>query len=649
MKKLVLIIIVGIVFFQISYSQNYKFGKVSKEELQEQAYPLDSTANAAYLYKKRLTYTTLNAAGIVLVTEVQVRMKIYNKEGFDWSTVSINLYGDTKSNSEKASNIKAVTYNLVDGKVQEMKLDKKAIFYEKQNESLKVQKFTMPNVKEGSVLEWSYRIFSPYISIIDDIVLQEEIPIKKFEAKINLLEWFYFNKRQKGYYPFKVNQYSDYNSELKTNDKVVEVLEENIPALKAEPYVNNMSNYASALQLEVASLSAPEYGMFENYATSWDEIAKTILKSSSFGGELKKSKHLKEDIDKLKAILKTDQAKILGALEFVKSKIKWNGNYSQYAEKGLKKAYSEGSGNIGDINLTLVVVLRELGVNANPVLVSTRKHGVPISPTNRGFNYVIALAETENGKFLADASEKYSLVNVLPLRVLNWQGTIIRDDKTVDFINLATSIPSIKEFNLNYKITDEAVIEGITMVRYENLSAINYRNENVGLEKEALISDIEQYNDDIEILNYRVSNLTEISKPINEIYQFEKEDGVEVIGNNMYLTPMLFLSEKENPFKLEKREYPIDFGTPWEKRITTGIEIPEGYSVESLPEDIAIVLNDEIVKFIYTTKQVGNKIVVKSLIDVKEGIVPVHNYQEIRELYKIIVAKNLEKIVLNKL
>ncbi|UMB52476.1 DUF3857 domain-containing protein [Lutibacter sp. A64] len=649
MKKLVLIIIVGIVFFQISYSQNYKFGKVSKEELQEQAYPLDSTANAAYLYKKRLTYTTLNAAGIVLVTEVQVRMKIYNKEGFDWSTVSINLYGDTKSNSEKVSNIKAVTYNLVDGKVQEMELDKKAIFYEKQNESLKVQKFTMPNVKEGSVLEWSYRIFSPYISIIDDIVLQEEIPIKKFEAKINLLEWFYFNKRQKGYYPFKVNQYSDYNSELKTNDKVVEVLEENIPALKAEPYVNNMSNYASALQLEVASLSAPEYGMFENYATSWDEIAKTILKSSSFGGELKKTKHLKEDIDKLKAILKTDQAKILGALEFVKSKIKWNGNYSQYAEKGLKKAYSEGSGNIGDINLTLVVVLRELGVNANPVLVSTRKHGVPISPTNRGFNYVIALAETENGKFLADASEKYSLVNVLPLRVLNWQGTIIRDDKTVDFINLATSIPSIKEFNLNYKITDEAVIEGITMVRYENLSAINYRNENVGLEKEALISDIEQYNDDIEILNYRVSNLTEISKPINEVYQFEKEDGVEVIGNNMYLTPMLFLSEKENPFKLEKREYPIDFGTPWEKRITTGIEIPEGYSVESLPEDIAIVLNDEIVKFIYTTKQVGNKIVVKSLIDVKEGIVPVHNYQEIRELYKIIVAKNLEKIVLNKL
>lgn len=649
MKKLVLIIIVGIVFFQISYSQNYKFGKVSKEELQEQVYPLDSTANAAYLYKKRLTYTTLNAAGIVLVTEVQVRMKIYNKEGFDWSTVSINLYGDTKSNSEKVSNIKAVTYNLVDGKVQEMELDKKAIFYEKQNESLKVQKFTMPNVKEGSVLEWSYRIFSPYISIIDDIVLQEEIPIKKFEAKINLLEWFYFNKRQKGYYPFKVNQYSDYNSELKTNDKVVEVLEENIPALKAEPYVNNMSNYASALQLEVASLSAPEYGMFENYATSWDEIAKTILKSSSFGGELKKTKHLKEDIDKLKAILKTDQAKILGALEFVKSKIKWNGNYSQYAEKGLKKAYSEGSGNIGDINLTLVVVLRELGVNANPVLVSTRKHGVPISPTNRGFNYVIALAETENGKFLADASEKYSLVNVLPLRVLNWQGTIIRDDKTVDFINLATSVPSIKEFNLNYKITDEAVIEGITMVRYENLSAINYRNENVGLEKEALISDIEQYNDDIEILNYRVSNLTEISKPINEVYQFEKEDGVEVIGNNMYLTPMLFLSEKENPFKLEKREYPIDFGTPWEKRITTGIEIPEGYSVESLPEDIAIVLNDEIVKFIYTTKQVGNKIVVKSLIDVKEGIVPVHNYQEIRELYKIIVAKNLEKIVLNKL
>ncbi len=156
MKK-VFILLLGITFIQVSYSQNYKFGKVSKEELQEQFYPLDSTANAAYLYKRRLTYTSVSGGGISLITEVQVRMKIYNQEGFDWSTVEISLFESSNSNSENATNLKAVTYNLEDNKIQETKLDKDDIFNERKSENWKVKKFTMPNVKEGSVLEWSYK------------------------------------------------------------------------------------------------------------------------------------------------------------------------------------------------------------------------------------------------------------------------------------------------------------------------------------------------------------------------------------------------------------------------------------------------------------------------------------------------------------
>ena len=648
MKK-VLIIMLAIASIQISYSQNYKFGKVSKEELQEKVYPLDSTANAAYLYKNRFTYTTLNGGNIKLVTEIHVRIKIYSQEGFKWATEEINLYENSNSNGENVTGLKAVTYNLEDNNIQETKLDKDDVFSEQKSENWKVEKFTMPNVKEGSVLEWSYRIYSPYISSIDDVIVQEEIPIKKLETSVKLLEWFSFNKRQKGYYPFRINQSTKYNGELKTNDKVIEVLEENIPALKPEPYVNNMSNYAASLQLEVASLAAPEYGLYENYATSWEEIAKNILKSSSFGGALKKSKHLKDDILKLKGAYKTEQTKIEGALEFVKSKIKWNGNFGQYSEKGLKKAYNEGSGNTGDINLTLIAVLRELGINANPVLVSTREHGIPIAPTNRGFNYVVALAETEDGPILVDASEKYSLKNVLPIRALNWKGTVIKDDGTVSFIDLASSIPSNIEFNLNYKISEDGLIEGLNRVRYENLATIDYRNKNSDIDEDELISTIEQENNDIEIINFRVSNLTEISKPIIEVYQFEKEDGVEIIGNKMYVSPMLFLSEKENPFKLDKREYPIDYGTPWQKSVTTAIEIPEGYSVESLPENVAVGLSNEIGKFIYSIKQVGNKIVLASLLEVNQGVVPAQNYQEIKVFYKMIVDKNLEKIVLNRL
>ncbi len=633
---------------QISFSQNFKFGKVSVEELNETVYPLDSTADAAYLYKYRRTHTDVTNGEIRLITDIHVRIKLFNQDGFDWATEEVSLFGSTKSSSESASNFKAITYNLEGGKIVETKLDKKAVFTEEKSENWKVKTFTMPNLKEGSVVEWTYRIYSPFYSYIDDVVVQYEIPVKKYETKIELLEWFYFKKRQKGYYPFKIKETSKQNRDFDTNDKVIIVDEENIPALKKEPYVNDMSNYTAAIEFEVASLNAPRYGLFENYATSWEQIAKDIYKSPSFGGELKKTGHLKDDIAILKTELTATPAKIFGALQYVKSKIKWNGNTNEYPEKGLRTAYKEGSGNIGDINLTLVAVLRELGINANPVLVSTRSNGVPLYATTKGINYVIAAAETNQGTVLLDASEKYSVPNGLPLRAINWNGILIRNDGSIDYVNLGTSITAVKDVNLSYTITEDGLIEGMNRTKFENMDAMGYRNNKATKDEDDLISQIEQENNDIEILNFRVSNKDDITKSVVEMYKFEKEDGVEVIGNKMYLTPMLFIGYDENPFKLDVREYPIDFGTPWQRKSRVIIQIPEGYSIESIPENIAFGMRDNIGKFIFKIQATENKIDISSFVEVNEGIVPAHYYSELKELFNQIVLKQTEKVVLFK-
>jgi len=647
MKKIILTVLV-ILTVQIGFAQNYKFGKVSKEELEEKFYPQDSSANAAYLYKKRRTYATVTNGVIRLMTDVHVRLKIYNEEGFDWATEQQDLYGTSNSNSEKLSNLKAVTYNLEGGKIIETKLEKDNVFVEQKSKYRKVKKFTMPNLKKGTVVEWKYKIYSPYFTQIDDIVVQYEIPVKKYEAQIELLSYFTFNKRQKGYYPFKIKETSKRNPDFDTSDKVIKIVEKNVPAIIREPYLNNISNYAATLQLEVASLNAPTLGLFENYTTSWKEIAKDIFKSPSFGGELKKTGHLKNDLEVLKSELTSPNAKIFGALEYVKSKIKWNDIYGIYTYNGLRKSYKEGVGNIADINLTLVAVLKALGLNANPVLVSTRNHGVPLYPTKRGFNYVIAVVETPNGTVLLDASEKNSLPNVLPLRALNWQGTIVKKNGAVAFVNLSSSTTSKQETNLNYKISEDGLIEGIDREKYQNFAALQYRNKYGGAKEENIISEKEEENDAIEILNFRLSNLKDITKPLVEMYKFEKEDGVELIGGKIYVTPLLFKATNENPFKIETREYPIDFGAPWEEKISVTIQIPKGYSVESLPETIAGEMTDGIGKFIYSVKSQGDKIQIISLIKINQGIVSATYYQEIKGMFKQIVAKQNEKIVLSK-
>ena len=110
-----------ILLFSLCFSvsvcaQNFDFGKVSKEELQEKFNPLDSSASATYLYKYRKTFFEYRQEqGFKLITEIHERIKIYNQEGFDYATISVRL-GKNGSDEEEFSGLKAYTYNFVDGK-----------------------------------------------------------------------------------------------------------------------------------------------------------------------------------------------------------------------------------------------------------------------------------------------------------------------------------------------------------------------------------------------------------------------------------------------------------------------------------------------------------------------------------------------------
>ena len=114
-------------FTQFSFSQEIEFGEVSKEELSEKFYDKDSSANAVILYKKLRTFYGANASSVELVTEVHERIKIYNKEGFDKATITVNLF-KSRSSKERISKIKAYTYNLENNKIVETKLEKNQVF-----------------------------------------------------------------------------------------------------------------------------------------------------------------------------------------------------------------------------------------------------------------------------------------------------------------------------------------------------------------------------------------------------------------------------------------------------------------------------------------------------------------------------------------
>ncbi len=671
MKTKTTILLVTILFFSlISTAQEVKFGKVSKKELGEKFYPGDSSANAVVLFKKRRTYYIYSStSGWTIKTEVHERIKLYNKDGFENATKKVRLYKQGGENEDFS--VKAYTYNLEGNKIIKTKLEKSGVFDEEINKYWRSRNFTLPNLKDGSIIEWRYSISSPFTTSIDDVICQYNIPIKYLDVRIQIPEFFDFKFIPSRYYPLKIKktdvrkEYSsvsttksgggftsgapktkiNYNNTTLT-EKLYTLNETNIPALKEEPYVNNINNYRAKINFEIAAYR-PKNGIPKFYNTTWKDVTKTIYENSNFGVQLNKKSHFKDDLEDITTGVTSQIEKINIIYNFVKSKIKWNEIFSIYtSNEGIKNAYRESVGNVAEINLTLVAMLREAGISASPILVSTRSHGIPLFPTKEGYNYVIAGIEAQNEVILLDATEKYSKPNVLPLRDLNWEGRLIRENGSSTTISLYPKKYNVENIVLTASLDSDGSIFGLMKTSYNNLNALQYRENYASLEEEDLISELESQNNDIEIDRIRINNKTSIDKPIIELIKYSSKNQVDIIGNKIYISPLLFLTRSENPFKQEERLYPIDYGSAWKKSITVSIQIPEEYTVTSKPENFSLTLPGNLGTYLLKTEVIGNTIKVVSQTKINSAIIGPNYYKTLKDLYKQAIDKQLEKIVL---
>jgi len=664
-------------------AQDYDFGEVSKEELEEKFHPTDSTADAAYLYKYRKTYYEWNNnKGLELINEYVYRIKIYNKDGFKYGTFKLPYVDPESGDSEKIMGLKAYTYNLDEkGKIDDIKVSKSDIFDEKVNKFRRVRKVTMPDLKEGSVVELKYRLVSPYLRYIDQVNFQYAIPVKKLDIHIERPDWYVFAKKNKGYYLISPEE-TRYNGSINIRNKVRTTTRsmsrqrqgntvstsyennkvnvnyvvdkysaENIPALKDdEAFVYDVQNYRGGVKYECVSIRYPNQ-IPKNLSTSWEKVTSEIYKSSSFGGELSKTKYFEKDIDALIASLETDgnTDRILAVFNFVKNKVKWNGYNGKFTDKGVKEAYKENTGNVAEINLMLTAMLRYAKLNADPVLVSSKGNGMPLFPTLNGFNYVISMVRLPDNTFiLLDATEKYSLPNVLPVRALNWKGRAVLANGNSGWINLTSSKHATEENLVLAKLSDDLSVEGLVRTKYENLNALNFRKNYNHIKEDELIGKFEESNS-VEVDNFKITNQEELYKPVVRSVKFSSEDLIEQINDKIYIEPLLFLTKRANPFKQNERKFPVDFISAWEDTDRVTLEIPEGYKVASVPEAKAIALPDNIGVFKYQVIQAGNKLKTLSTLRFNAPMIPAEYYTYLKDFYTQVVEKETEKIVLEKI
>lgn len=653
------------------YAQKFELGKVTIEELKQKSHPRDSSAAAAILFKKGETNFEFNdREGFVMVTKVKTKIKIYKKEGYDWANYEQRYYlvNDSK---ESVSFSDAITYNLADGKIVKTKLKSDGEFDQKINKYWGKKKIAMPNVTEGCIIEYEYTLRSPNFGTLEDWDFQSTIPVNFSEYKTFIPEYYFYKPNQKGYLFPKVvsekqnasivmtssersggNGFSPVTVSMSSDRLSYEVTKttytaENLPAMKDEAYVNNIENYMSSVSHELSMVKYPNAAI-KYYSTDWESLTKTIYEHPDFGPELGKTGYFEDEVNGLIAGMSNPTEKIAVIFNYVKSNVHFNEYFGYYCNDGVRQAFKNKTGNVAEINLMLTAMLRYAGISANLVLVSTRSNGIAFFPNRSAYNYVIAAVEVNDGLILLDATEQYSLPNVLPLRDLNWFGRLIRKDGTSTNVNLVPESFSNENINLLATLSSNGEINGKVRRDLTNQNALTFRQKNIGVNKDNYLEMLENKNNKIEVSDYVIENETTLSKPIVEKYAFKSTNDVEIIGDKLYVSPLLFFSQKTNPFTQETREYPVDFGFPTQTKYNITIEMPEGYTVESLPAPINLGTENKLGGFKCNFVTVGNKIQIAVTTEINEAIVSPDYYVIIKDFFQKMNDKQNEKIILKK-
>jgi hypothetical protein len=662
-----------------SFSQKepMKFGKIDSKNLEMTRYEADTNASAVILFDFGKVYYEYNEnkGRFLLHFERHVRVKIFDKEAYSWADWSLPLRIEG-SYVEKLSELKGVTFNNEDGKVVKTKLSGKEIYDEDVHQYLKRTKFAMPNVKEGSIIDIKYAITSDLFYYIHDWYFQYGIPVMWSEYTVEIPEFYIFKKIVNGYVPMNVYEnetlqdkivvqtktrtggqgFSTAQTHFSTSEANFEkeyyhFIAKDVPAFIEEQPMTSKENYISKAGFEL-SMIKPGYGTLSDYSTSWKAINKTLLESAYFGSKIKSGGGFMKDGVALIMANHPDnkRARMEAAYDFISDRMEWNGYRTKYVNTSLREAYNDKTGNSADINLMLVLMLRKLGIDADPVVLKTRDEGFIREdyPTLFGINYVIASAVIDSTRVLMDATSDFLPCGMLPVRDLNKKGRLI-SEKNPGWVDLEPS-ETYKFLSMNTITMDESGnFTGSIQRSYKGYAAYDLRRKLSDYkDNDEYISDVEDRNEGLKINSYKIENVDDLKKPVKEKFEVIIADQAEDAGNMIYFNPLFYQAITENPFKLKKRVYPVEY--PYKKDLTLMLNftVPEGYKIEEVPENAAYTLPDKGGMFIYKVTKMGQMLQVITKLNITKELFVPDDYETLKEFYNLIIAKHAEQVVLVK-
>ncbi len=670
-KKGICIIFCGLLFLNTLKGQdklNIKFAKISLADFDLSKEKFDTSADAIIIADVGSTSFEGNAKSSMTMVYTRFRrVKILNRNGFSVADYAIRLYHNSEGDVEKLSDLKASTFNLENGAVVETKLDEKAVFTERYDKNNDIKKFTVPALQVGSIYDITYTIKSDFYFNLRSWEFQGEYPILWSEYMITVPPVFEYmtkiqgdgqfdiNSNQTVFQHFTIRQSNGTDADdiynLSGNSIQRRWVKKNVAPLVVEPYITTLENYISKVSFQLHYIQWSQTSERHNQFVTWFVAAEKLLQDDNFGIKLSHDNAwLSTDIQANTEGCKTDEEKIKKIFYFVRSTFSCTDHDDMWARTPLKDVYKKKGGNVAEINLLLTAMLRQAHIVADPVILSTREHGVAdqIYPLIEDYNYVICVAYAGNKTFKLDASRPYNGFDCLVSDCYNGGGRIVNQGKPY-LIDLSPDSLRESRLTTSFIINDEkGYVTGSYKSVMGSMESYEIREELAKTSQKDYFKKIQtNYGNDVIIENPGIDSLNQYEYPLTIHYDFDMKNLLK--GDVIYFNPMMTVEDKVNPFKSEERKYPVEMKSRPESTYVLVMDIPKGYQVEELPKSARVAYNGNEGIFEYLIQKNADNIQMRVHLKLNKAFFPTDEYTTLRDFFGYVVKKENEQIVFKKI
>ncbi|MBS1597921.1 MAG: DUF3857 and transglutaminase domain-containing protein [Bacteroidetes bacterium] len=618
-----------------------EFGKIDKSELKMTECDFDKNAEAEVLFDvEKVDFKFYSYSAYSELTR-HIRIKILKNKGLDQA--NIHLFFLSGYNGEKIENIKAQTYNLDgSGNIITTKLDNKSVFVKAINKRISEKAFSFPEVKVGSVIEYTYETDGDVSVGLRNWTFQKSIPVKLSQYNIDCPNDLELSVQKFSIFPI------DEKVSANRGGKVTAFTMTNVPALRNEPFMTCEGDYLQ--RIEIRPLAFTYFGKRIGLSRSWITMIGSLLQDQDFGQQLTKNIPRTSDLDEMLKNVKDPYQKMIIIFRYVRKNMEWNGHSNIWAIEGVKSAWKQKKGTSGEINLILVNLLKDADIDASPVLVSTRENGRinALSPGYNQFDKVMAHVNIGDKLYVLDATDKYASPKLIPWEVMNSLGLVI--EKAEGKWGFQTLWDENEIFNdlimINGVIDEKGLLNGEATVTSYDYS----RSKRLPSLKEGKEKFVEKYfsspNPGLHLDSVSIQNEEIDTLPLIQKINFNQT--LNSSGDYKYFSTNLFTGLEKNPFTADNRYSDIFFGANQKFLISESYFIPDGYSFDELPKNIRMMLPDTSVVFTRQLSAETDHIIIRVDLEFKRPVYSIEDYANFREFYKKLFELLNEQIVIKK-